>query len=81
MEGRSSFPPSRWKIERLSEKSPDPVFFVILGCEEHAQLLICVYLPVLCDIMLRALLSSLVNSIPLHNALFHSQPDKVWEES
>ena len=77
----SSFPPSRRKTERLSEKTPDPVFIVILGCEKHAKLLICVYLSVLCDIMLRALLSSLVNSIPLHNALFHAQPDKVWEES
>ena len=54
---------------------------VILECEKHAKLVICVYLSVLCDIMLRALLSSLVNSIPLHNALFHAQPDKVWEES
>ena len=81
VEGRSSFPPSRRKTERLSEKTPDPVFIVILGCEKHAKLLICVYLSVLCDTMLCALFSSLVNSIPLHNAIFHAQPDKVWEGS
>ena len=64
VEGRSPFPPSRWKTERLNEKTTDPehVFIVILGCEKHVQLLICVYLAVLCDIMLRALLSSIVNS-------------------
>ena len=61
MEGRSPFPPSRWKTERLNEKTTDPVFIVILGCEKHVQLLICIYLAVLCDIMLRALLSSIVN--------------------
>ena len=60
VEGRSPFPPSRWKTERLSEKTADPVFIVILGCEKHVQLLICVYLAVLCDIMLRTLLSSIV---------------------
>ena len=80
MEGRSPFPPSRWKTERLNEKTTDPVYIVILGCEKHVQLLICIYLAVLCD-MLRALLSSIVNSILLHNALFHAQPDKVWVES
>ena len=78
---RFPFPPSRWKTERLNEKTTDPVFIVILGCEKHVQPLICVYLAVLCDIMLRALLSSIVNSILLHNALFHDQPDKVWVES
>ena len=62
MEGRSPFPPSRWKPERLNKKTPDPVFIVILGCEKHVQLVICVYLAVLGDIMLRALLSSIVNS-------------------
>ena len=62
MEGRSSFPPSRWETERLSEKTSDPVFIVILGSEKHVQLLICVYLAVLCEIILRALLSSIVNS-------------------
>ena len=61
MEGRSPFPPSRWKTERLNEKTTDPVFIVIQGCEKHMQLLICIYLAVLCDIMLRALLSSIVN--------------------
>ena len=81
MEGRSPFPPSRWKTERLNEKTTDPVFIVILGCEKHVQLLICIYLAVLCDIMLRALSSSIVNSILLHNTLFHAQPDKVWVES
>ena len=55
VEGRSPFPPSRWKTERLNEKTTNPVFIVILGCEKHVQLLICVYLAVLCDIMLRAL--------------------------
>ena len=74
------FPPSRWKTERLNEKTTDPVF-IVLGCEKHVQLLICSYLAVLCDIMLRAPLSSIVNSILLHNALFHAQPDKVWVES
>ena len=39
----------------------DPVFIVILGCEKHVQLLICIYSAVLCDIMLRAPLSSIVN--------------------
>ena len=81
MEGRPSFPPLRWKSERLSEKTPDPVLIVILGCEKQVQLLVCVYLAVLRDIMLRALLLSIVNSIPLQNALFHAQPDKVWVES
>ena len=81
MECRSPFPPSRWKTERLNEKTTDPVFIVILGCEKHVQLLICIYLAVLCDIMLRALLSSVVNSILLHKALFHAQPDNVWVES
>ena len=81
MEGRPSFPPSRWKSERLSEKTPDPVLIVILGCEKQVQLLVCVYLAVLRDIMLRALLLSIVNSIPLQNALFHAQPDMVWVES
>ena len=81
MEGRSPFPPSRWKTERLNEKTTDSVFIVIPGGEKHVQLLLCVYLAVLCDIMLRALLSSIVNSILLHNTLFHAQPDKVWVES
>ena len=81
MEGGSSFPASRWKNERLSEKTLDPVLIVILGCEKHVQLLVCVYLAVLRDIMLCALLLSTVNSIPLQNALFHAQPDKVWVES
>ena len=63
VEDRSSFPPSRWKIEILNEKTTDPVFIVILGCEKHVQLLTCVYLAVLCDITLRALLSSIVNSM------------------
>ena len=36
---------------------------VILGCEKHVQPLLCVYLAVLCDIMLCALLSSIVNRI------------------
>ena len=63
MEDRSLFPPSRWKTERLNEKTADPVFIVTLGCEKHVQLLICVYLAVLCDIMLRALLSSIVNNV------------------
>ena len=41
VEGRSFFPPSRWKTERLSEKTPDPVFIVIiLGCKKHSQRLI-----------------------------------------
>ena len=62
MEGRYPFPPSSWKTERLNEKTTDPVFIVILGCEKHVQLLICVYLAVLSDIMLRALLSNIVNS-------------------
>ena len=62
VEGRSSFPPSCWKTERLNKKTPDPVFIVILGCEKYVQPLICVYLAVVCDIMLRALLSSIVNS-------------------
>ena len=48
---------------RLNEKTTDPVFIVILGCEKHVQLLICIYLAVLCDIMLRAPLSSIVNSL------------------
>ena len=61
VEGRSSFPPSRWKIERLNEKIAEPVFIAILGCEKYVQLLICVYLALLCDIMLCALLSSIVN--------------------
>ena len=65
VEGRSPFPPSRWKTERLKEETTDPVFIVILGCEKHVQPLICVYLAVLCDIMLRALLSSIVNRILL----------------
>ena len=56
------FPPSRWKTERLNEKTRDPVFIVVLGCEKHVQLLICIYLAVLCDIMLRPSLSSIVNS-------------------
>ena len=81
MEGRSLFPPSRWKTERLNEKTTDPVFIVILGCEKHVQLLICIYSAVLCDIMLRAPLLSIVNSILLHNTLFHAQPDTVWVES
>ena len=81
MEGRSPFPPSRWKTERLNEKTTDPVFIVILGCEKHVQLLIRIYLAVLCDIMLRAPFSRIVNSILSHNALFHPQPDKVWIES
>ena len=79
MEGRSPFPPSRWKTERLNENHGSCI--VILGCEKHVQLLICIYLAVLCDIMLGALLSSIVNSILLHNTLFHAQPDKVWVES
>ena len=62
VEGRSSFPPSCWKTERLNKKTPDPVFIAILGCKKHVQLVICVYLAVLGDIMLRALLSSIVNS-------------------
>ena len=61
MEGRSSFPPSRWKTDRQNEKTADPLFIVILGCEKYVQLVICVYLAVLCDIMLRALFSSIVN--------------------
>ena len=63
VEGRSFFPPSRWKTERLSEKTPDPVFIVIiLGCKKTLATSDSVYLSVLCDIMLRALLSSIVNS-------------------
>ena len=34
MEGRSSFLPSQWKTDRLNEKTADPVFIVILGCEK-----------------------------------------------
>ena len=37
MEGRTPFPPSRWKTERLNEKTTDPVFIVILGCEKHVH--------------------------------------------
>ena len=61
MEGRSSFPPSRWKTDRLNEKTAYLALIVILGCEKHVQLLVCVYLAVLCDIMLRTLFSSIVN--------------------
>ena len=51
------------KTERLNEKTTDAVFLVVLGCEKHVQLLICIYLAVLCDIMLRAPLSSIVNAV------------------
>ena len=67
MEGRSPFPPSRWQTERLNEKTTDPVFIVILGCEKHVQLLICVYLSVLCDVMLFALLSSIVTRVGIRD--------------
>ena len=65
MVGRSPFPPLRWKTKRLNEKTTDSVFIIILGCEKHVQPLICVYLAVLCYIIiliLLALLSSIVNS-------------------
>ena len=76
-------PPFLLRAGKLRDWTRKPrILYILLswGVKKHVQLLICIYLAVLCD-MLRALLSSIVNSILLHNALFHAQPDKVWVES